>query len=230
MQLFIGYGYNPRDAWVEELVFPLVETLGWDVVHGKATYGGELAPELKNLLLSCDAMIGFLTRRDLTGDVWSTHRWVIEELACGFGKLPVVEIREEGVDLQNGMLAGMQRIQYRESERDKCLVQIAQALNRIREKIQHRVFRLEPTEFITLFRSMLKKPGLRCSYRVMRRNLESEFRDASISPVAGGLQMFVDGLRPTDLIQVCVTYGDESWTSDYEPVDSIRLRLAREQL
>lgn len=131
MQLFIGYGYNPRDAWVEELVFPLVETLGWDVVHGKATYGGEIAPELKTMLLSCDAMIGFLTRRDPTGEVWSTHRWVIEELACGFGQLPAVEVREEGVDPQNGMLAGMQRIQYKESERDKCLVQIAQALNRI---------------------------------------------------------------------------------------------------
>jgi hypothetical protein len=126
------------------------------------------------------------------------------------------------------MLAGLQRIQYREGERDKCLVQIAQAISLLWDNTEFRTFRLEPTEFTDLFRAHLKKPDLRCSYRVMRRNAEDNYREVSISPVAGGLQMSIGGLRQADLIQVCVTYGDESWTSDYEPVDSIRLRLARE--
>jgi len=229
MYLFIGYGYNPRDQWIEELVFPLAEALGCQIVHGKATYGDLLAPEIKSSLLSCDAMIGFLTKKDQAGDHWSTHRWVIEELASAFGRIPVVEVRESGVDPQSGMLAGIQRIQYCEEERDRCLIQIAQAISRMRDKIDHRAFRLEPTEFTSLFRALLKKPGLRCLYRVMRRNFESDFHEAAISPVAGGLQLSIRGLRATDLIQVCVAYGDESWTSDYEPVDSIRLRLNREQ-
>ena len=228
MQLFVGYGYNPRDQWIEELVFPLAEALGCQVVHGKANYGDNLSPEIKSLLLSSDAMVGFLTRREKTGEHWSTHRWVIEELACAFAQIPVLEVREDGVDPQSGMLAGIQRIQYCETERDRCLIQIAQAISRIKEKIEHRTFRLEPAEFTTIFRALLKKPGLRCSYRVMRRNIEYDFREASIFPVAGGLQLSIDGLRATDLIQVCIAYGDESWTSDYEPVDSIRLRLSRE--
>src|ERR1017187_7927848 len=178
----------------------VAETLGCQIVHGKATYGSSLAPETKSLLLGSDAMLGFLTRRDKAGEYWSTHRWVIEELASAFGQIPVVEVRESGVDPQSGMLAGIQRIQYCEEERDRCLIQIAQAISQIREKIEHRIFRLEPTEFTSLFRALLKKPGLRCSYRVMRRNTESDFCDAAISPVAGGLQMSIDGLRATDLI------------------------------
>jgi hypothetical protein len=100
MRLFIGYGYNPRDKWIEELVFPLADAMDCQVVHGKVTYGDSLAPEVRSLLLGCDAMIGFLTRREQVGDVWSTHRWVIEELASAFGKISVVEVREEGVDPQ----------------------------------------------------------------------------------------------------------------------------------
>ena len=179
-------------------------------------------------MLGSDAMLGFLTRRERVGEHWSTHRWVIEELASAFGQIPVVEVRETGVDPQSGMLAGIQRIQYCEEQRDRCLVQIAQAISLIKEKVECRVFRLEPTEFVSLFRALLKKPGLRCSYRIMRRNTEYDFQAAAISPVAGGLQLSVEGLRATDLIQVCVAYGDESWTSDYESVDSIRLRLAKE--
>jgi hypothetical protein len=230
MRLFVGYGYNSRDHWIEEMVFPLVEALGCQVVHGKTTFGDVLAPEIKALLLGSDAMVGFLTRREKAGDCWSTHRWVIEELASAFGRMPVVEVRETGVDPQSGMLAGLQRISYCEEQRDRCLVDIAQAVGRMKNKIEQRVFRLEPTEFVSLFRSLLKKPGLRCSYRVMRRNTESDFCDAGISPVAGGLQLSVGGLGASDLIQVCVSYGDHSWTSDYEPVDSIRLRLSREQI
>jgi hypothetical protein len=228
MRLFVGYGYNPRDQWIEELVFPLAEALGCQIVHGKAMYGDNLAQEIKDLLQTSDAMLGFLTRREKSGEQWTTHRWVIEEIASAFGVIPVVEVRENGVDPQSGMVAGLQRIEYFEGQRDKCLIEIAQAISRIRDMIEHRVFRLEPMEFTSLFRALIKKPGLRCSYRVMRLNTESSFRDALMSAVAGGLQMSIDGLRATDLIQVCVAYGDESWTSDYEPVNSIRLRLIKE--
>jgi hypothetical protein len=44
MRLFIGYGYNDRDKWIEELVFPLAEALGCEVVRGKVMYGETLAP------------------------------------------------------------------------------------------------------------------------------------------------------------------------------------------
>jgi len=228
MRLFVGYGYNLRDQWVEAFVFPLLNALGCEVVHGKVMYGDSLAPEIKDTVLGCDALIGFTTRREQVGDRWTTHRWVVEELATAFNYIPVVEVREDGIDSQLGMLSGNQHIVYTEVHRDKCLVEIAQAVCRIREKVSHTTFRLEPSEFTTCFRRFLNKPGLKCSYRVMRRNLESEFRAAKMWPVAGGLAISVEALRAGDLIQVCVSYGDHSWSSDYEPIDAIRISLARE--
>lgn len=228
MRLFIAYGYNPRDQWIEDLVFPLAEALGCEVVHGKILFGETLAPEVKNSLLSCDALIGFSTRRDPLGDRWTTHRWVIEEMAAAFNQIPVVEVREDGVDAQSGMLGSNQRISYQEAHRDRCLVDIALAISHIREKVSHTIFRLEPTEFISQFRMLLSKPGLRCSYRVMRRNVESDYRPVNMWPVAGGLCMSIDALRTGDLIQVCVAFGEQSWSSDYEPVDSIRIGLIKE--
>jgi hypothetical protein len=62
----------------------------------------------------------------------------------------------------------------------------------------------------------------------MRRNIESEFRPTKMWPVAGGLAISIEALRPGDLIQVCVSYGKHSWISDYEPIDAIRLNLFRE--
>jgi hypothetical protein len=40
--------------------------------------------------------------------------------------------------------------------------------------------------------------------------------------------MSVEALRAGDLIQVCASYGEHSWSSDYEPIDAIRITLSRE--
>ena len=226
--MFVGYGYNNRDLWVEELIFPLLNALGCEVVHGKVMYGDSLGTEIKDAILSCDALIGFATRRERVGERWSTHRWVVEELAAAYNQIPVVEVREEGIDAQPGMLGGSQSIVYNEDRRDVCIVSIAQAICRIREKSSHTIFKLEPSEFSTQFRALLNKTGLQCSYRVMRRNVEGDVCRTKMWPVAGGLAISVDALRAGDLVQVCVSFGEQSWSSDYEPIDAIRISLFRE--
>ena len=47
MRVFIGYGYNDRDKWVEDHVFPLVTAFGCEVLHGKTVYGGEVSREVR---------------------------------------------------------------------------------------------------------------------------------------------------------------------------------------
>lgn len=61
MRVFIGYGYNARDLWVEKYVIPLVTAFGCTVVHGRAVFGGALPSEITGLIRSCDAMFGFTT-------------------------------------------------------------------------------------------------------------------------------------------------------------------------
>jgi len=42
MKLFIGYGYNARDQWIEDWVFPLVRSLDFEVESGKPIEGEHL--------------------------------------------------------------------------------------------------------------------------------------------------------------------------------------------
>jgi len=42
MKIFVGYGYNPRDAWIEDSVFRLVKAFGDEVTSGKEIFGQRL--------------------------------------------------------------------------------------------------------------------------------------------------------------------------------------------
>ena len=39
MRVFVGYGYNDRDAWIETHVFPILRCAGFSIVHGKDMHG-----------------------------------------------------------------------------------------------------------------------------------------------------------------------------------------------
>jgi hypothetical protein len=120
MRVFIGYGYNDRDKWVETYVVPLVKAFGCEVAHGKTVFGGALADEVFKLIRSSDAMIGFTTRREpAEHNLFSTHPWVVQELTAAHAQdppIPFVEVREEGVVSPGGAIetANAQRIDYRE--------------------------------------------------------------------------------------------------------------------
>jgi len=78
MRIFVGYGYNIRDKWVEDYVFPLLLAFGCEVVHGKAVYGGTLPDEVMKSIRTADAAIGFTTRREaITAGQFKTHDWVV---------------------------------------------------------------------------------------------------------------------------------------------------------
>ena len=42
MKIFVGYGYNDRDKWIEDLVFPLIEAFDDTPVAGKEIFGNKL--------------------------------------------------------------------------------------------------------------------------------------------------------------------------------------------
>src|SRR5713101_664072 len=120
MRIFIGYGYNERDKWVEDYAVPLVKAFECEVVHGKAVYGGALPDEVLKSIRTSDAMIGFTTRRDaVPPDQWRTHDWVVQEIVAAHSqdpRVPFVEVREQGVISPGGILEAVdaQRIDYRQ--------------------------------------------------------------------------------------------------------------------
>jgi hypothetical protein len=83
VKTFIGYGYNARDKWIEEAIFPIVKAFDDEVLHGKNMPGQQLADGVKDQIRKADNLIGFNTRRvdSATSELGQTsHTWVLQEL------------------------------------------------------------------------------------------------------------------------------------------------------
>lgn len=227
MNIFLAYGYNDRDRWVKDLVFPIIRAFGSEVITGDEIYGQDIPSGVLAKIRRSDALVGFSTRRDDMGNGrWTTHHWVKQELAAALAlNLPLFEVRETNVDPQGGITANLQRIDYEEEERDKCLVEIVKALG-IWHQTSSILIKLLPEEVANNdLRPLLSDPGLICSYMVKRGNREDGPFNAGIKRIKGGLFIEPNNIPHDALIQINIRYGNRSWSSDYESIDSYGINL-----
>jgi hypothetical protein len=223
MKIFVGYGYNDRDKWIEQYVFDLIRAFGWEPINGKEIYGRQLDDGVRQEIKSCNALLGFTTRRTPTGKKkYNTHQWVTDEIVTAIGSdLPYVEIREGGVDKQPGMRGLRQYIPYDAKARDKCIVEIVKALGKWRQyKLQ-----LLPQEVTEAIRPHIGGPGFRCAYRVYENGVESAEKETTVIRLQGGLFVHMSGVGPLASVQIAIAASGKAWTSDYESIDAVSVRL-----
>jgi hypothetical protein len=226
MRVFIGYGYNERDLWIEDMVFELVRAFGAQPISGREIPGQPLEDGVRQKIKNAHALLAFSTRREkLQNGKYTTHQWVKDEIvtALGFG-IPFVEVRESGLEDQPGMIGGRQHINLDPSKRDVCLVEIAKVLGFWRQQLPVKL-QLLPEPITEIIRKSRGKPGFRCSYKVFINGAESESKETSVIPLQGGLFVHVAGLDPLALVQISVEAEGKIWTSDYESVDSVAINL-----
>lgn len=226
MKIFVAYGYNDRDRWIRELVFPIIEAFGAEIETGETTYDGSIPDSVKSKIRRSDALMAFTTRRTTQDNVvWQTHRWVIEELAAAaaLGK-KTVEVRETGVDGQGGLTQNHQRIEYNEAARDKCLVEIVKAVGVWQSASLVRV-QLLPEGIRADLQPLLRDEGLTCKYRIKIGNFTDEDVTAKIEKITGGLFIDVPQLKSNELIQISIKHGSRVWESSYESLSSYGISL-----
>ncbi len=229
MKIFVGYGYQERDQWVEKLIFPIIEAFGSEVVSGKEVYGKIISEAIRRQIKQCDALIAFMTRRERIDGEWNTHRWVSDELATALAyDLPALEVREVGVADQGGIAGDRQRIKYDEKFRDECLVELVKAIGQ-----WHRIstvdLQLLPKKFVDEVRPLLRHAGFRCTYSLIEGNKENWDIQANIRPITGGLFMKLKDVSRQALVQIHVEAEGKSWTSDFEPIEQLRIHLYEDQ-
>jgi hypothetical protein len=237
MKIFLGYGYNPRDAWVEDLVVRLIHSFGDTALTGKEIQGMQLDEGVRTQISASDALIGFTTRRDPTGSAgtWTTHQWVRDELLTAANaqpQIPFVEVRETQVALDEGMLANRARITYDEAHRDRCLVEIATVIGRwYQQAAASAGFLLEflPEDFSREILPLLRDPDLRCLYRILREQ-DIDAGPDIVTPILKLRGRMAIRTRPVPrdaMIQVEVWKGKSAllWTSDWQLVDSRVINL-----
>jgi hypothetical protein len=232
MRIFVGYGYNNRDKWVEDYVFPLVVAFGCEVAHGKVAYGGALPEEIIKTIRSSDAMVGFTTRREpSSAGLFRTHQWVIDELLMAHGeKLPWVEVREDGVESPGAILesAGTRRIYYQEADRADCLVKIAQALSRFREQTSIITVRLGPAATVDHISALLQDSTFACTCETLRGTRESPPRSIKVRPITGSLFVQLRGIGPDEFVRITISARGRVWRSSYETVDTVDIQVNEE--
>jgi hypothetical protein len=226
MKIFVAYGYNERDKWIEQMVFPIVKAFGSDVETGELTYNDTIPESVRSKIRRSDALIGFTTRRTTQDNaVWQTHRWVIEEIAAAatLGKR-VVEVRETNVEQQGGLTQGNQRIEYDENARDKCLVEIVKAFGVWHNTDTVQIQLLPEGTANDDLRPLLEQ-GLSCEYVVKIGNYEESPVSTKIEGIKGGLFINVQQLDRDALIRINLRWGSRVWRSDYESLSSYGIHL-----
>ena len=226
MKIFVGYGYNDRDKWIEKMVFPIIKAFGSEVESGETIYDGAIPDGVRNKIRRSDALIGFTTRRTTQDNaVWQTHRWVIEEIAAAamLGKR-VVEVRETNVEQQGGLTQDNQRIEYDENARDKCLVEIVKACGVWHNTDMVKIQLLPEGTANNDLRPLLEQ-GLSCQYVIKIGNYEEPPVTANIERIKGGLFINVQQLEPDALIRINLRHGSRIWSSDYESLTSYGIHL-----
>jgi hypothetical protein len=234
MKTFVSYGYNERDQWVEEMVFPIIVAFGDDVINGKVMPGQFLADGVKDRIKKADIFVGFATRRldTQTRELTQiTHKWVIQELAMAFGAPnppPALEVREVGGDPQDGITAGVRYLRYDPSARDQFLVEFVQNYAELRHRAGRFELHLMPDEFTDAVAPILADGNLRCTYQLMDDSSFDEDGEVAtrIVKIKGGLFIRTGNVPNNRYIKVRVTCGSAfSWTSEYQKVDTRLIHL-----
>lgn len=233
MKVFVGYGYHPRDLWIEKMVFPLVKAFDAETVSGKELYGQQLGDGVKDLIKQCDVVIGFTTKRvdSDSGADSGTHRWVTDELATAHALgIPFVEVREKGITPQTGILTGRGYIEYEEARRAECLVEIATTVGGWITKYGKVEWSLMPAEFTQLVSPLLDDGNLKCSYQLIGPDDTEPTapQECKIIKVQEELALRMRKVPAKSLVRILVRRGNDfSWQSTYQQVDKRLIHLQK---
>ena len=232
MKIFVAYGYNDRDKWIPELVFPIIKAFGDEIVTGEEAQGEIITEAVIQRIKRSDALIAFLTRRgeaanQQTGK-WETHRWVTDELSQALGfKMLAVEVRETDVDPQGGIAGDRQRIEYDETKRDRFLVELVKTIGKWHQGMMIKLTLL-PDEFVQeiMPRVLMKDPAVKCTYSLYTEaDGESDEITTPIIPAPGGLGLNARNVPHGAMIRVSISYGGKMWMSNYQTTASHTVRM-----
>jgi hypothetical protein len=228
MRIFVGYGYNSRDAWIERDVFPILDAIGMEVVHGKDMHGEELHDGVRERIDQADALVAFCTlRQGQEASEFNTHPWVRDEMvhALALKKL-VVEVREKGVKSPTGLTGDRQRINLDSDNRLACIAEVVKVVS----GWSMRRLLLVPTDeqLAKNIVRVVKNRSLVVRYRTRIKSRDSKWRDGRIDIVDSGLYLSAMGLPDGSLVEIEGETKNEGiiFNTGWASADLIRIQFS----
>jgi hypothetical protein len=227
MKVFVGFGYNDRDQWIEEQVFPILRGMGFTVVDGKDMHGEILQPEVQSRIEQSDVAIGFFTIREGQGEAdFNSHIWVRDEMVHANAKgKPLIPVKEQGAKVPDGLLGNRQYIPLRQDDRLACVVELVSALG----QRNIRRLKLDPDgdELRRSLQQWRRTAGFVIQYRTQNEaGLESPYRLGRLELVDQGFYLNVSDVPNRAYIEVeGVLNGAIQFSSGWVSADAVQVKI-----
>jgi hypothetical protein len=202
MRIFIGYGYNDRDEWIERDVFPILQAMNLEIVSGKNMHGDVLREGVKERIESSDGLIGFSTLRlgQKNAD-FGSHIWVRDEMAHALAlNKHVVEVREKKVKIGEGLVGDRERIELDPKDRLRCVAEVVRVVSAW--SMRRLLLVPKDADVERRIHRALVKSELVVTYRCRTGNTVSKHKEGRIERVNKGLYLNAIGLPDSSLVEI----------------------------
>lgn len=213
MKIFLAFPFRQGDKGLVGYIEQLLASQYVLIITGERLGGEQLTPAVQSRIDQAHGLVGLLTRRDQkVGSGWTTHQWVLDEIAYArTQKKRVIALVEDGVDV-GGMYQSHEHIPFkRESLMEPLLVlseQVGQWKNEFGRTVKVQI----------LPESLAKKIGtaavnVRCRNRLCLQGRYTEWHEVTPIMEPGGTFIYVEGVQDEHLIQIQVEDQRKIWQS-----------------
>lgn len=228
MRVFVGFGYNERDRWIESQLFPILRAMSFTVADGKDMHGQVLQPEVERRIEQSDAAIGFFTIREGQGNAdFNSHIWVRDELLFANTKgKPIIPVKEVGANVPDGLFGNRQYIPLTQDDHLACVVALVNALGRR----NIRRLRLDPDgdQLTRNLRAWRREPGFVVQYRTQDdEGLESPCKPGRLELVDQGFFLNVADVPERAYIEVeGFLNGVAQFSSGWVSANAVQVKIS----
>ena len=127
MKIFLAFSFRPEDKGLVSYIEQLLASQFVPVITGERLGGEQLTPAVQARIDQTHGLVGFLTRRDQkVGSGWTTHQWVLDEIAYArVQRKRVIAFVEDGVQV-GGMYQSHECIQFKRDNLVEALLVLSE--------------------------------------------------------------------------------------------------------
>jgi hypothetical protein len=210
-KIFLSYHFDPQIVPLANNVKRLINSHDLMPVDGERLAGQPLTEGVKNAIKACEAMIILLTKRE----EGRSNDWVKHERTTAYNfNIPFIAVIENGV-VNNGPFEAFEYINYDSEDFLEPILKLSETIFKWKLQIGNMVEAyLEPDEIADKVRENLDREEV-VRYRFFDERVQwSEWMKPVIKPTAGGISLYLNGVKKNSEIQVQVRTNDKSWNSD----------------
>ena len=197
-KIFLSYHFDDEITPVVNSIRKLIKTHSLEIVDGTRLGGQTLIDGVKKKIVSSDAAIILLTKRD----AGKSSDWVNHErtTAQALGKRFLALI-EKGLQ-QSAPFTGFEYKVFDPNDLAKTLLDVSEAIFGWKLDLGEQIVaHLEPEGIVTTVRENYDKKGV-VQYRLLKKGDFGEWKDAKVVPKPGGVSLFLNGVSKDAELQI----------------------------